>query len=206
MGSQISEGLVFGGFSYDLAFPFAKNRKMSKEMVLKDLERILSEKGIKTALMVLGSKEYNCFHKAVNIIEKKFLFYKNLLESEELRNKHIDALGAGNLALRIFFAMHGCVNHANNILQAMEEEVKELVPNVNLALDNPNWWTVSNINEPKTPCVKTGVCICERGQEEPYVQSCLHGDPSSILLSDEKIKERQNKFIDLFVKMIKGRK
>jgi len=153
MGSQISDELVFGGFSYDLAFPFAKNRKMSKEMVLKDLE-LLSEKGIKTALMVLDSKEYNCFHKAVNIVEKKFLFYKKLLESEELRNKHIDALGADNLALRIFFAMHGCVNHTEKILQAIEEEVKELVPNVNLALDNPNWWTVSNINEPKTPCVK----------------------------------------------------
>lgn len=184
VNNQLMERLVLGGFNYDVAFPFFGVAERRREKLLEELARSLKTKALDIATMILDNKDLDYYLKAVEVAEKRFLFYKNLLESEELKNKHLTKLGIEDLTLRIVFAMHGCIVHANKILCHMDNLISDMVPDSLLAMKiGYHSWSVLNIKEPTTTCQMTGVCICKQGDAEPYIDGCVMSDPTKIMIS-----------------------
>ena len=194
MSNELMEGLSLGGFSYDLAFPFSKAEEMTSEKVLAKMEKVLNKEAFRVTSKVLGYKEYDSYLKAIGAAEKRFLFYKDLLESEELRNKHLAILGVEDLTLRTVFAMIGCVNHTNKILHHIGKIVERLASDCISAVNTGyRLWAILNQSEPVTECIMTGICICKQGEREPYIEGCVRSDPTKITISKE---EREKRLIE----------
>lgn len=184
MNNQLMESLVLGGFFYEVAFPFSKAREVSLEKVLTRAGKTLNKKALDVASKILDKKGYSYYLEAVGVAEKKFLFYKDILEFEDLRGKYLKVLDSEDLALRIIFAMHGCIVHANKILCHMDELIDSLIPDSISAMEvGYNHWTILNLEEPITKCLMTGICICEQGDAQPYMDGCVISDPTRITRS-----------------------
>lgn len=204
---NLTERLVLEGFSYKKAFPFSGVAGRSWEKILEELKRVLNTETLITASKILNRKGYDCCLKAAEVSEKRFLFYKNLLESEELRNKYLTKLGAEDITLRIVFAMYGCITHANKILCHMDNLIEDLVPDSILAMEiGYDSWEIGSINEPITKCAMTGVCICEKGDNEPYIDGCVISDPTIILISKAEQQKRTEDIHTFFLNKICGDK
>lgn len=200
VNNQLMEKLVVGGFCYEVAFSFSEIAEKGRKKLLEELARSLKKEVLSIATNILDKKGYDYYLKAVEVAEKRFLFYKNLLESEELKNKYLIRLGTEDLTLRIVFAMHGCIVHANKILCQMDNLRSDLVPDSLFTMKNGyHNWAVLNIKEPTTPCLMTGVCICEQGDEEPYIDGCVMSDPTKIIISREERVKRDLQMLSNFV-------
>ncbi|MBU6430823.1 MAG: hypothetical protein KGJ58_01465 [Patescibacteria group bacterium] len=200
------ERLILGGFSYSEAFPFSEVAEKRREKLLEELARVLSAEALSITSKILDEKGYDHYLKAVGIAEKRFLFYKNILESEELRKKYLIKLGTEDITWRIVFAMHGCIEHANKILCHMDNLIGDLIPDsISVMEMGYSRWEIQNLNEPITKCIMTGVCICERGDKEPYTDtdSCVMDDPTRIIISKSERQKRDEHFYKSYVKMIK---
>lgn len=184
MDNQLVERLVLGGFSYKEAFPFSGVAEMSSEKVLSGFKKVLNEEALSIASKILDEKGYDSYLKAIGVAEKRFLFYKNLLASEKSRVEHSEILGGDDFILRIVFAMHGCIEHANKILCHMRKLTDEtLLDSFSAMKTGYNLWTILNQEEPITMCQMTGVCICRQGDAEPYIDGCVMSDPTKIMIS-----------------------
>lgn len=201
MNNQLMERLVLGGFNCEVAFPFSKATEMSSEKVLTRLGKVLNEKTLSIASKILKGGGYDSCLKAVEVAEKRFLFYKDILESEELKNKYLKVLGSEDLTLRVVFAMHGCIEHANKILLHIKELEEGVVSDSASAVNTGyNIWAISNLNnEPITKCLMTGVCICEQGDIVPYVNGCVMSDPTRIIISKAEQEKRLSEYTEIFV-------
>lgn len=205
--NQLMESLVLGGFSYEVAFSFSGVGERKQEKILKELGKVLNTKALNIASKILDQKGYDYYLKAVEVAEKRFLFYKKLLESEESRNKYLTQLGSDDLIFRIVFAMHGCIEHSNKILWCMDTLIGDLVSDsVSVLRIGYNRWAILNLKEPITKCKKVGVCICEGGDTEPYTNSCVRSDPTRILISKAEKQKRNEEFHKSFSEMIKKEK
>lgn len=207
MDNQLMERLVLGGFSYNEAFPFFGVAEKRREKLLEELAKTLNTEALNLAVKILDKKGYDYYLKAVEVAEKRFLFYKDILEFEELRDRYLEILDSEDLTLRIVFAMHGCIIHTNKILCHMDNLISDLIPESISAMEvGYNRWTVINLEEPITKCLMTGICICEQGDIVPYVRGCVISDPTRIMVSNEERKKRSEEFYKSFVKIIKKKK
>lgn len=192
--NKLMEGLVLGGFSYEVAFPFSGVAERQRQKIFGKLAKILNKETLGVATKILDDKRYIHYLRAIEVVEKRFLFYKNLLESEELKSKYLAELGIEDLTLRVVFAMYGCITHTNKILHHMDNNlVGDLVNDSILAMEmGYNRWVVFylKLKEPITICRMTGVCICEEGDKEPYTNSCVLSDPTRIIISNQDQKKR----------------
>lgn len=192
MSNKLIEEIVLGGFSYEVAFPFSKAREVSLKKVLTRLGKVLNEKALNAASKILKERGYDYCLQAIEVVERRFLFYKHILEFEELKGKYLEVLDSKDLVLRIVFAMNGCIEQANKILlhikELEEEVVSDSVSAVNIGY---SLWAISNLNnEPTTKCLMTGVCICEQGDIVPFVKGCVISDPTRIMISKEEHEKR----------------
>lgn len=202
--NKLMERLALLGFSPEEAFPFSKVSEISQEKILEGLARVLNEETLGVAAKILDAKGYDYYLKAIEVAEKRFLFYKNLLESEESRNKHLAKLGNEDLTLRIVFAMYGCIEHSKKVLCYIDNVVENIILDSSSAMEiGYNRWLLINLKDPITTCRMVGLCICEEGNKEPYINSCVISDPTRILISRAEQQRRREESYKLFKEVIK---
>lgn len=128
------------------------------------------------------TKEYQLWYTAFITLQKRFKFY---LE-DALRNISLyDMIGHSNHEFRIALAASNCIVRGIEIRNKLE------------ALPRDYWAQLISVNRCRqhgielidayptgfqaSLCERTGVCVCERGAEPPYMRGCRVGDATLLL-------------------------
>lgn len=144
---------------------------------------------------------YGMHSSAMDELRRRTEFFFALLDGpEKVPAELLEKVGVEKLGIRAAVASHLAFERAQELFVKMEAMPEEFLRYVFSGMKNgfsnieKFGLTVTNYC---SPCERTGVCVCERGDRNPpYAHSCLGGNDAILLLPET---ERPDGFIAAMV-------
>ena len=162
----------------------------------------INEEELKGCFFALSAR-YRGLHDAFQMVKKRYIFYQQLLTNSASHQPSVqlmDGKAYAQISACIENAMENCLAQGEKLFHKIVIERKELPKTIR---DYLLWKKKMNLSHSVllgtrfaswnffSDCERHGVCVCEKGNKEPYMRGCV-SDPTLLRLISEEDELRMN--------------